>query len=567
MRTTTAIVFTIAFFAFAFLFLQMAILWDADSYYHLAVARHYASHGLFAPIPWARLSLLSNGADKELLFHIALIPFATLVDPATGGRIALALLNAALFAVIGNLCARKLGAIGFAVPLVLWIAAPPFFARAARLRPELVALLIILIAIPFAARQLWIAVGVLAMLFAYSYTAFHVFLFICVIWFFTNRLNLAGPIAGTLIALFLRPHPIANLHLWFVQNVAFFFDKSRLDVGNEILPPSLLRIAVASLGWLLFLALTCRSKALRNPLAIAAAVPAVVFTILFIGIARMAAYFFPLATIALVLLFGLRSRLVPIAIAAGTLIGIPMSMNPTLLRILGGGRISEADWEAFGKHVPRDAKVAATWGDAEIYALWAPQGRYLNVLDPIFMARPHPREYAIQRAIFDGSHPDIAGAAKRDLDSDFVALDWTSAPPVLIERIKSDPRLRVRYGGYNVLLEIVPSDVKFVSAPAAGCTTFDRVEEGPRRFAFAPYGAGAVAIDGKVIASNNGTLAILSRAVNVDVPAGSHRLAIRTCGARGFNGYFAVYFAVYPERSEGSAEAQRPTPTSSPRLH
>jgi hypothetical protein len=275
-------------------------------------------------------------------------------------------------------------------------------------------------------------------------------------------------------------------------------------------------------------------------LAIAAAVPAVVFTLLFIGIARMATYFFPLVTIALVLLFGQRSRLVPIAIIAGTLIGIPLSMNPTLMRILGGGRISEADWEAFGRQVPRDAKVAAPWGDAEIYALWAPQGRYLNVLDPIFMARPHPRQYAIQRAIFDGSHPDIPGAAKRDLDSDFVALDWTNAPPILIERIKSDPRLHVRYGGYNVLLEIVPSGLKFISAPPAGCTTFDRIEQGPQRFAFAPYGAGAVAIDGKVVASSSGTYAILSRAVNVDVPAGSHLLAIRTCGARGFNGYYLV---------------------------
>ena len=50
-------------------------------------------------------------------------------------------------------------------------------------------------------------------------------------------------IAGTLIALFIRPHPIANLQLWYVQNVAFFFDKARLDVGNEILPPSPSRTA------------------------------------------------------------------------------------------------------------------------------------------------------------------------------------------------------------------------------------------------------------------------------------------------------------------------------------
>jgi hypothetical protein len=541
LKATTAIVFVAAFFVFAFLFLQMAILWDADSYYHLAVARHYAAHGLFAPVPWARFSMLSNGADKELLFHVALIPFTTLLDPATGGRIALALLNAALFALIGNLCARGLGMAGFAVPLTIWIAAPPFFARVVRLRPELAALLIILIAIPFAARKRWLALGVLAMLFAYTYTAFHAFVAICLIWVFLLRpapRALLPVLGGTLIGLFVRPHPIANLQIWFVQNVAFFFDKARLDVGDEILPPSPLRIAVACLGWLIFIAIICRPKRSREPLAIAAAVPAIIFTILFIGIARMATYFFPLATVALVLLFARPSRLVPIAIAVATLIGIPLSMNPTLLRILAGGRISEADWEAFGKAVPDGAKVAASWGDAEIYALWAPQGRYLDVLDPIFMARPHPREYAIQRAIFDGSHPDVPGAVKRDLDSDFIALDWTSAPPALLERIKGDPRLRVRYGGYNVLLEIVPAPLQFVSAPTDRCTTFERIEQGPKRFAFAPYGPSTVAIDGQVIASSNGVAAIVSRAMTIAIPPGNHRLTIRTCPQRSFNGFY-----------------------------
>ena len=45
----------------------------------------------------------------------------------------------------------------------------------------------------------------------------------------------AAPILGTLIALIARPHPIANLQLWYIQNIAFFFDKAKLDVGDEIL--------------------------------------------------------------------------------------------------------------------------------------------------------------------------------------------------------------------------------------------------------------------------------------------------------------------------------------------
>jgi hypothetical protein len=542
---TALIVFAIAFVAFACLFLQMSILWDADSYYHLAVARHYATHGLLTPIPWARFSMLANGADKELLFHILLMPFAT----STGGRIALALLNAALFALIGNLCSRAVGTIGYAIPLTIWIAAPPFFARAVRLRPELLALLLILFAIRASAKQL----GILAFLFTLSYTAWHVFFALCVLFLWRIGASpvrssadrgqarapilhgITYPLLGTLAGLLILPHPIANLQLWFTQNVLFFFDKSHLDVGNEILPPSP-RIVIACLGWLVFLALTLRKRREHDPVAIAALIPAIVFTLLFLGMARMSTYFFPLATVALILLFE-RSRFLPIAIAVGTLIGIPLTADPTFLRILAGGRIAEHDWSSFGKRVLPNAKIAATWGDAEVYAFYAPQGRYLNVLDPIFMARPHAREYAIQRALFDGTHPDLVAAA-RDLDSDYIAFDWTTAPRDFVARAKSDPRLHPVYIGYNVLLHVIPdTNVTFTTAPPQ-CTTFNRLVEGPSTLSFAPYGPGAIALDEKVIAASKGTKAILARAIPLQIPPGSHRLAIRTCPANGYNGFY-----------------------------
>src|SRR5437660_6477641 len=83
-----AITFAVGFFVFAFVFLRMAMLYDSDSYYHLAVARLYGQQGIFAPIPWARFSLLRDGADKDFLFHLILIPFATFGDAAVLGRIA-----------------------------------------------------------------------------------------------------------------------------------------------------------------------------------------------------------------------------------------------------------------------------------------------------------------------------------------------------------------------------------------------------------------------------------------------------------------------------------------------
>ncbi|MEO8036586.1 MAG: hypothetical protein ABI837_19265, partial [Acidobacteriota bacterium] len=181
-RFITPLFFLVSFFVFAFVFLRMPLLNDSDSYYHLAVARLYAHNGVFAAIPWARFSLLAAGGDKELLFHLVLIPFVTLVDPAVGGRLALALLNASVATILAWRATKSLGLPGLLVPALLWLAAPPFVMRAVRLRPEWLALLLILIAVTWSFKNRPRALGALSLLFALSYTAFHVFVALCVMW-------------------------------------------------------------------------------------------------------------------------------------------------------------------------------------------------------------------------------------------------------------------------------------------------------------------------------------------------------------------------------------------------
>src|SRR3954466_8190369 len=78
------------------------LLYDADSYYHLTVARACWRQGLLHDLPWARFSLMHPGfGDKEFLFHVLLAPFAALPDPLAGGRLALALLDALVLAAVG----------------------------------------------------------------------------------------------------------------------------------------------------------------------------------------------------------------------------------------------------------------------------------------------------------------------------------------------------------------------------------------------------------------------------------------------------------------------------------
>ena len=56
--------------------------------------------GVIDVLPWARLSLLHEFADKELLFHLLLVPFTGAEGSTAGGRWALAALNAAVAAAL-----------------------------------------------------------------------------------------------------------------------------------------------------------------------------------------------------------------------------------------------------------------------------------------------------------------------------------------------------------------------------------------------------------------------------------------------------------------------------------
>ncbi|HEX6642626.1 MAG TPA: hypothetical protein VF215_16015, partial [Thermoanaerobaculia bacterium] len=114
----------------------------------------------------------------------------------------------------------------------------------------------------------------------------------------------------------------------------------------------------------------------------------------------------------------------------------------------------ERDWAELAKHIPPGAKVVASWGATDAYVFFAPQGRYLNVLDPAMMFEKNPRAYWTHRAVLDGTEPDLARVTKTILDSDYIAFPKWEATPLLMERVSRDPHLERLYNGYHVLLRV-----------------------------------------------------------------------------------------------------------------
>lgn len=469
---------------------------DTDTYYHLHIARTYAEQGIVDELPELRRSLLRDGfGDKELLFHLLLAPLAGNLDPLTAGRLGLAFFAALLAAAVAGLATRAVGAWGVVVPFWLFFASTELAWRVVRLRPELLSLFLLLVAVWAIAEGRGRLLGAITFLYTWSYTAFQALVGLVGLafvylgwsrrrWAFSLLLY---AVLGAALALFFHPHFPKNLEIWAVQNVRFFLEKGRLAVGTEIRPNFTDVALMVNLGWLFGLAVLWRSatpdpvtpagSAAGNDgdarLADVLAIAAVAFGGLYLLMSRFSLYAIPLAT--LWLLFELRRRgrrigawmslpgrgRVPLAVAALAclLVSLPEAWrqleNYRHRTFLGEDDQRIRDREAFAAAIPEGARVAADWGPTGLYLLWAPQGRYLNALDPVFMAVVDPVGERRLNAILDAREPDVPWTTAAVLDSDFLAYP-TIGHAALDERLRRDPRVVVRHRGAHTLVGFRP---------------------------------------------------------------------------------------------------------------
>lgn len=616
--------FLVAFAAFAAVTTTLPMLHDNDSYYHLGVARIYLERGFHTDFPWTRLSAWREGfGDKELLFHALLLPAAAAKDPNAAGKVAVALFAAAATTAVALSCVGLVGRWGYLVPLWLLATSTHFTVRLLSLRPESLSLLLLLAAAAAAGRRRYRLLGAIAFLYTLSYTAFQALLGLAGLWFLHEALVrrrrewglLLYPAAGTALALIAHPQFPANLRIWYFQNVLYFRFKDTLDVGREIMAPSA-KALLYNVGWIAGLAALWRSG---EPAGVPAAadrqrdvllIAAVCFGALALRMERFAIYAVPFITLALLaelrrrgLTPGPRVRLpggvrLPLPIAFGLLLfaGIPAAgrVAATLEQtaVFVPGRAD--DLAAFGRAVPAGARIAAPWGETALYLYSAPQGRYLNVLDPVFMAAKHPGPYWSQRAIFDGVETDVPLALARDLDSEYLAFSpLYLGRDVIYRRCVSDPRLQRVYGRHNFLFRVAPAETgRFLldwearpaasgadaAGPGAGggwkpyrretqprlaalegfvdvgrvagsgaCAEFRRQGSlaAPTEISweFAPSGAGALWLDGRPLAAvAGGGRAILGEGLGrtVRLGAGTHTLLVRSCPEGGRGGFYLL---------------------------
>ena len=420
------------------LYMPLVLLFDTDSYLHLAIAREYGQQGMLQSLDWARFSVMHDGyGDKELLFHLFLAPFAGWMDAETGGKLALALLNALIATTLFHLGSRAQGRWGGLAALLVFGLSGTFALRMIRLRPELLSVLLLLWIVMAAGQRRYRTLAALTFAYAYAHTAVQALFGLCIGWFVWNAWAhrrwcwqlLAYPAAAIGLAFVLHPQFPANLDIWVVQNVDFFKYKSVLDVGEEF--RSLTTKELLTLDWAWAAALVAmvwsrkRDDAEAPPREIAPAfwIAALPFGVLFAMMSRFSTLFVPLATLGL--LFELRER--GFVLGATTQLPGGRAIRTTVVALLigalgctwtgrqvvtvleNGGSMAPANRDAFvdfDANLPDGATVAAPWGLAGDLVFWAPQGLYLNLFDPVFMAVAHPEKHRAQAAIFAGAEPD-----------------------------------------------------------------------------------------------------------------------------------------------------------------
>lgn len=634
---TAALAFFALTFALCVLFYSRhPLLYDADSYYHLTIARTFAREGFLHDLPWARFSLMHHGfGDKELLFHALLAPFAALSDPLLGGRLALAFLDALVLALLGYLASRAIGPWGMLVPLGLVLGSGELAWRLVRLRPELLSLIILLAALWAVVQGRYRWLGVLAAVYTLSYTAFHAFVGLCLLLFlffgWVRRRWEFGlalyPLLGAGLGLLIHPHFPKNLEIWVAQNVQLFLLRGSLDIGTEARPNFTDVVLLVNLGWLLALAAIWRAASparaavdRETRAADVFGVAAAVFGALYLLLSRFAIYAFPFAT--LWVLFELRRRgwlpgrwvdlgggkrmptaVVILLVLLVSLPGARRELRTFASRTDPGPRAERLrDRAGLAKALPPGARVAAPWRSTPVYMFVAPWARFLNVLDPVFMALPYPRRYAAQLALFDGSEPDPPLAAVAELDSDFIVCPMEGETRRLAERLSADPRVQVLHRGFNGVFRIRPAsgfvlDWKVVPAnssspPAApvfgpdyprlmnpraravegyvdarrvargrSCVALVHELESDARarvdYELAPSGPSTLWLDDRLListAADSG--AVLGRGIvlPMDLTPGRHRITVLTCpesGPEARSGFYLV------ERRRTAAEQKR----------
>lgn len=428
--------------------------WDYDEYFHVGLAREL-HHGMPESFHWTRFSLAyEHFADKELLFHVLLMPFTGL--PIERAALAGALLGQLLVVgAFGWVLWRLRVAYAPVYLLALSAMGTTFVSRMAMCRPHhgeigftlLFLGLLILEAPP-------LALAAVAAVFGLFHASGWLPIAFAVLWFLAARfdpaaaarrrwVDVAATAAGWVAGQCLHPAFPHNFKLLWVQNVTVLSKATtgeqalRSQIGSELRPlesrlvldqwPVLLAAAV-------LLVLVATRPQWRRPqvLLIAGLAMLSLFSGLFLWLR-----FFELAAPLTLLAIALGSR-VPsdgkprrkagktalVVAAALILVGNLFTVN-RLRHHYHVGQFAPArgmaEWLA-GHGREGERVFTANWADSAPLFYYAPQLQSLVTLDPTFFLLADPERFRTYAEIVRGREAEPARAIRERFGARWVTI-------------------------------------------------------------------------------------------------------------------------------------------------
>lgn len=413
---------------------------DADTAYHAAVGQLISEHGLLYSFPWTPFSWLADHyADKELIFHLLFVPLAKL-PWLTAAKIIGTVLGAAfLFTTYCILSCENIPYAGVWALLPI-ITSDVFLYRFSLVRPHLLSLSLALLLLWSAFRKRYLLLGLVAVLYPWSYVAFWQLplIFLCIVesarYLSGERIQWKPSVivaTGILIGFAAHPNSINLLkfnwiHMYDVLIKNAWQAKGGIELGQEFEPFHLyqwgrwLLAAVAMtlaglyLGW---------RRRKEDAFLLALSLAALLFALLSAKTARFAEYFIPLSAVAM----AVASQAIPwrktvIVVFTVTLAYSWTPLSETLRDYsFHIDRLPPELAAWMQKQIPVGSQVFTTeWGHTGTLMLALPDRKFIVALDPTLFSINNPELYRLWYEIPRNPRPGIAETIKQRFGARYI---------------------------------------------------------------------------------------------------------------------------------------------------
>jgi hypothetical protein len=450
---------------------------DLDTSYHFAVARLIHDYGILQAFPWTTFSWLADHyADKELLFHLLLVPFVSLPIGLAANVVGTVLGAGVLFLLYRILVAEGVPRAGFWT-LAALASSGTFAMRLALVRPHLLGVPLALAITWAAARRRWIVLALAALLYPLSYVGWPTAIVLAVLvelarWISAGRADWRAPavvVAGTGIAVLLHPNFPNNVSYFWIEVVEGLvktgWNKAGgIHIGDENQPftiggvrrqlviPIALTLAGAFGAWR-------HRRADAVPLAFA--LGAIAFLGLTLRTQRFVEYLAPFAAASAALgLRGVRDAVLgPAIFAIAAVHAAVFSLKASVLRL--PTRVDAVNPEVTSalQHLipPGDQVFTCGWEETGELMLALRGRRFMVALDPVLFRHQDPERYAEWYSI-TRQPPDRPAPIVRDLfGARYVVCSTAPEFRTFLETLSRDPEARLVFQTpYVVALAIAP---------------------------------------------------------------------------------------------------------------